>query len=370
MSNPSNCGCSCATPENVSIPGVAGENAFTETTASFVVPALGDEVQISVISSEFAVVGQALFIEGAGIFIVVSKPNVTSIILEYSNIDSNTESGSTIPSGSQVSPGGTPGANGEDGQNAFTLTTADFTVPAIGATVSIAVASSLFLTVGQNVFIEDAGYFEVTAKADSTHFTAEYLDYAGNTHATDNIASGSSVSVGGTQPSDPLPVANGGTNSATATLARAALGVGGASLSVYAAGTAYQLTATPAALNFGTTDPTLTITSPGTWLLLACVRVDYTGATFAAVRTGTLKLRRTNNTAADLTNGSRSFLTDIITTLTYTLGVIALPPVVYVTTNSDDAITIFGDISVLPSAGSLDTVQAEILAIKLFDQTV
>jgi hypothetical protein len=75
-------------------------------------------------------------------------------------------------------------------------------------------------------------------------------------------------------------------------------------LSVYAAGTAYQLTASDAALDFGTTDPSLTLTKAGTYLLTARVRLDYNGATFSAVRTATLKLRRTNNTAADLSNGS------------------------------------------------------------------
>lgn len=135
-------------------------------------------------------------------------------------------------------------------------------------------------------------------------------------------------------------------------------------LSVNAAGTAYSLTATPAALDFGTTDPSLTITAPGSYLLLARARLDYSGATFAAVRTATLKLRRTNNTAADLTNGSVAAKTDIITTLTYTMATISWW-VVYTTANSDDAITIFGDVSVLPSAGSLDAMEASIVAIRL-----
>ena len=137
-------------------------------------------------------------------------------------------------------------------------------------------------------------------------------------------------------------------------------------LSVYAAGTAYSLTATPAALDFGTTDPSLVLDKAGTYLLLARVNLKYNAATFAASRTATLKLRRTNNTAADLSNGSLTALTDIITTLTYTFGVFDLPRVLYTTTNTDDAITIFGDVSVVPTAGSLDAVAAEIVAIRLY----
>lgn len=134
----------------------------------------------------------------------------------------------------------------------------------------------------------------------------------------------------------------------------------------YAAGTAYSLTAVSAALDFGTTDPSVVINKAGTYLLFGRVNLKYTAATFAASRTATLKLRRTNNTAADLTNGSMTALTDIITTLTYTMGVFNLPPVVYTTTNTDDAITIFGDVSVVPTAGSLDAVEASVVAVRLY----
>lgn len=136
-------------------------------------------------------------------------------------------------------------------------------------------------------------------------------------------------------------------------------------LSVYAAGTAYQLTNTAALLTFGTTSPSLTITSPGTYLILGRVRVDYNGATFAASRTLTLKFRRTNNTAADLTNGSTAFLTDIVTTKVATMTDDELPHVIYTTQNSNDIIQIFGDVDTVPSAGSLDASEAEIIAIKL-----
>lgn len=138
------------------------------------------------------------------------------------------------------------------------------------------------------------------------------------------------------------------------------------SLSVYAAGTAYSLTNTAAALNFGTTDPVLTIDKAGTYLLIARAVLDYAAATFAASRAVTLKLRRTNNTAADLTNGSVVVDTDIITTLSYTFGAFALPPVLYTTANLDDAITIFGDVAVVPTAGSLDAVAASIVAVRLY----
>ncbi len=134
--------------------------------------------------------------------------------------------------------------------------------------------------------------------------------------------------------------------------------------SVYASGTAYSLTATAAKLDFGTIDPTITITVAGTYLLFANVRLDYNGATFAANRTVTLKLRKTSGTPADVTSATRSFLVPIITTLTYTAGVIPLPPVTFVAAASD-VIQVWGSIDVVPTAGSLDAVQAELFALRV-----
>lgn len=134
--------------------------------------------------------------------------------------------------------------------------------------------------------------------------------------------------------------------------------------SANAAGTAYSLTNTPAALDFGTTDPSITIAQPGTYLIVGSVNVKYNGSTFAASRTVTLKWRRTNNTAADI--GTSSVIsTDIITALTYTMGIFPLSPVIYTTSNSNDIVTIFGDVSVVPTAGSLDCNGAEIYVVRL-----
>lgn len=142
--------------------------------------------------------------------------------------------------------------------------------------------------------------------------------------------------------------------------------VGAAKFATYAAGTAYSLTNTAAALDFGTTDPSITITTAGTYLIVGRVRLDFNGATFAAVRTVTLKFRRTNNTAADLTGGTTAFKTPIVTTLSSTMDIVPLPPVIYTTANTNDAVTIFGDVSVVPSAGTLDAVEAEVVAVRIY----
>lgn len=134
--------------------------------------------------------------------------------------------------------------------------------------------------------------------------------------------------------------------------------------SSYSAGTAYTLTNTAAALVFGTTSPSITLDLPGTYLILGSTDIRFNGATFAASRTITMKLRRTNNTAADLAGGSDTGITGIVTTLTSEAGGLTMMAL-YTTTNTNDIITIFGDVSTVPSAGSLDVAEASIIAIRL-----
>lgn len=155
---------------------------------------------------------------------------------------------------------------------------------------------------------------------------------------------------------------------ATGVLAVANGGMGDASgsnpLSSFAAGTAYSLTNAQAAAVFGTTSPSLTLSKAGTYLIIATAKLDNAGATTVADRLATLKLRRTNNTAADLTNGSVSVQTGIVTTITNTLATITWS-VVYATALTSDIITIFGGMDTVPSAGTLDVSAASLVAVRL-----
>lgn len=130
-------------------------------------------------------------------------------------------------------------------------------------------------------------------------------------------------------------------------------------------GTAYSLTATAAAINLGTDDPAIVLGAAGTYLLLATVQLEAAGATVVA-ETAALKLRRTNNTAADITSSPVAIDLPVMATLTHTLGIYALPPVIYTTANDDDAVTIFGNVSVLLGAGAITVSDANIVAIRLY----
>jgi hypothetical protein len=124
-------------------------------------------------------------------------------------------------------------------------------------------------------------------------------------------------------------------------------------LSAAASGSPYTLTTTAALVSFLTTSPVVTLDKPGTYWISAYASAEFAGATFAAGRVLTIKLRRTNNTAADLTGSGSTFTIPVVTTVTHTMAVITLPPLLYTTANSNDVIEMWASLSALPSAGSM-----------------
>lgn len=137
-------------------------------------------------------------------------------------------------------------------------------------------------------------------------------------------------------------------------------------VSSYAAGTGYTLTNTSAAVTFSGTSPVVVLDSAGTYRIHGRVNLKYVGATFAAPQNVTIKLRRTNNTAADVANAVSVTTTGIVTTLTNTFMQVDLPDVSYTTAATTDSITEFADVATAPSAGTLQIVEANIYAQRLF----
>ncbi len=259
---------------------------------------------------------------------------------------------SCCPSTTVVNVPGIPGTDGADGapgaagQSAFTLTTADFIVPpADNATpVTVAVASTTWLAVGAVVFIPGAGFMLVVAIVDGTHVQLKSPAWEANTHAGETISAAAKVVASGWQPAAPsLPSV--------------------APISKYGSGTAYVIAAAGfAEVVFGTSaNQEITLTTAGVWLLQARARVDYVGATFAAVRTASFKLQKQAG-PVDVANSATAFKTDIITTLTYTACDVVFPPVIYTTANVNDVIQMMAMLDVVPSAGDLKIVEASIVA--------
>lgn len=92
---------------------------------------------------------------------------------------------------------GTDGTNGTDGVSSFTTTTASFTMPAVSSTVSVSVGSTAWLSNGQAVYVETAGYFTVSSITDATTVVLNNLGYTGNASPTTSIVVGRQVSASG-----------------------------------------------------------------------------------------------------------------------------------------------------------------------------
>jgi len=91
---------------------------------------------------------------------------------------------------------------GTAGQSAYTTTTANFTIPAVGATVVVAVGNSDWMAVGGIVFASDGvdwGHFEVTAIASQISVTLEFLGQTNDAAPAAVIGSGAKVVAAGAQ---------------------------------------------------------------------------------------------------------------------------------------------------------------------------
>lgn len=133
----------------------------------------------------------------------------------------------------------------------------------------------------------------------------------------------------------------------------------------YGTGTAYSLTTTSSKIDFGTTDPSITIPSPGTYLIMANLKIEYAGVTTIG-GTASFKLRRTNNTAADLSNAITNFTYPALTLLSQTAGDSDIAPVIYTTSNSNDVIEMWGNRSGGLTLGNINVGEASVVAIRIY----
>lgn len=122
-------------------------------------------------------------------------------------------------SGNQGASGfsGVSGFSGPGGKTAYTTTTASFTMPAIGATITgVAVVNSDWMSEGQVVYVETAGYMVVDNITSTTliDLTNPSPAYDGNLGGGNTVASGSTVGPGGIKGAD-------GTNPSTSTVSTA-----------------------------------------------------------------------------------------------------------------------------------------------------
>lgn len=262
---------------------------------------------------------------------------------------------------------------GASGGNSYTTTTANFTIPAVDATVVISVGSTAWMAVGQKVFASDGvdwGTFEVQSIGSSTQFTGVFQGYTDDAAPGAVVGSGAAVVPSGVQQDItlPLPIADGGTGQATAALAFAALyagstlpvangGTGGATKAAAISNLGVGQNATAdnnTGLTYDITNAAAQITgvsasapSTGLYRVEACVSVDYTGTTFASSRVLTITLR---NATAGTNILSVTRNTGIHTTTTQP----TIDYYVFATSSltAADAIQVFISLDTVESAGS------------------
>jgi hypothetical protein len=95
-----------------------------------------------------------------------------------------------------TSPAGLPG------KNAYTFLTASFTMPTAGNFVTVTVSNygqfgNRWATIGQIIFVENAGHFQVEDVIGTNQLQITNLDYDGNANSGTTIASGGYISPAG-----------------------------------------------------------------------------------------------------------------------------------------------------------------------------
>jgi hypothetical protein len=174
--------------------GIDGINAFTTTSSSFTQPASSATVTVQVASTAWMGVGQYLYIAGGGYYSVSSITNSTHVVVTNLGYSGNASPSSTVAGLAQVTPGGLKGVDGID---SYTTTTSSFTQPAVSSTVTVQVASTAWMGVGQYLYVENGGYYTVSSITDSTHVVLSNLGYSGSASPSSTVAGASKVSPGG-----------------------------------------------------------------------------------------------------------------------------------------------------------------------------
>jgi hypothetical protein len=211
------------------------------------------------------------------------------------------------------------------------------------------------IVIGQGAAVGNGpATFQVIMISNATNFTGKFLAYPGDI-LSGTIGTGSSVG--------PSAILAGNTNLSVAGIPP------NAAFSFLI--TAFGTQAAPLLLNIGTNPPTLTLSSPGTYLLFARARFDYNAFLINSARTITMKLKRTNNTPVDLTfpNGvlaQVNFKTPASGTLTQTFGELTIPPLPYVAgAGLTDIIQLVGYVDLAWTSGTMDVTEASLVAVRI-----
>jgi hypothetical protein len=127
LPSPAACDTTCVTKAVTHLPGptgatgtpgtsgVNGVNAFTLTLASFTQPGVNGFVTVEVANSDWSVIGQIVYVQNGGYYLVSDKPDSSHITLENLGYDGNVVHGTVVALYNQVGPAGQRGVGGSGG---------------------------------------------------------------------------------------------------------------------------------------------------------------------------------------------------------------------------------------------------------------
>jgi hypothetical protein len=146
--------------------GETGTDAFTLTSALFIMPSPSSNVTVSVVDTSWMVSGQVVYVQTAGYFTISSITNSTTVVLTNTGYAGNAAAATNITSGKKVGPAGISGASGASASsNTITTGTTSITTNYSGTTTSASgsyqavtngaglfTASTTTITIGANTF--------------------------------------------------------------------------------------------------------------------------------------------------------------------------------------------------------------------------
>lgn len=180
---------------------ISNSAILATVAANFTTPAANATVSVTLSSTASLKATQYVYIPIAGYYVVTTITDGTHAVLTNNGDPFNATSGTSITTGAVLLPAqAAAGGGGSPGQNAFTTTAANFTVPTVGTSVTVTFGSTAWMGgSGYILFISGAGYYSISSVTDSTHAIITNLGYTGNVSSGTVINSGATVSPGGLQ---------------------------------------------------------------------------------------------------------------------------------------------------------------------------
>jgi hypothetical protein len=151
-----------------------GGAAISTTTSSFIQPVCSAAVTVHVDSTAWMVVGETVFIEGGGYYIVADIIDATTVSVINPCFDGNAMTGATVgASPAAVGPAGQQGPSGPSGPTgppgAITSILDNYVQPSCDTSVTVSVADTSWMAPGLVIFVGDGGgYYTVLSVVNGT----------------------------------------------------------------------------------------------------------------------------------------------------------------------------------------------------------